>query len=50
MKIYHAIRAGVPIEIVSKVILRHANLSTTQKYLGKISDTEAMRWIENLYA
>ena len=46
----YAPRAGVPIEIVSKVILRHANLSTTQKYLGKISDTEAMRWIENLYA
>jgi integrase len=43
-------RAGVPIEIVSKVILRHANLSTTQRYLGKVSDTEAMRWIENLYA
>ena len=40
---------GVPIEIVSKVILRHANLSTTQCYLGKISDVEAMRWIENLY-
>ena len=37
-------------EIVSKVILRHANLSTTQRYLGKVSDTEAMRWIENLYA
>ncbi len=45
-----ASRAGVPIEIVSKVILRHANLSTTQRYLGKVSDTEAMRWIENLYA
>ena len=45
-----ASRAGVPIEIISKVILRHANLSTTQRYLGKVSDTEAMRWIENLYA
>jgi integrase len=45
-----ASRSGVPIEIISKVILRHANLSTTQLYLGKISDTEAMRWIENLYA
>jgi integrase/recombinase XerD len=42
-------RSGVPIEIVSKVIVRHANLSTTQRYLGTISDTEAMRWIENLY-
>jgi len=46
----YASKAGVPIEIISKVILRHANLSTTQLYLGKISDTEAMRWIENLYA
>lgn len=43
-------RAGVPIEIVSKIILRHSNLSTTQMYLGKVSDNEAMRWIENLYA
>ena len=46
----YASRAGVPIEIISKIILRHTNLSTTQFYLGKISDTEAMRWIENLYA
>jgi integrase len=45
----YASRSGVPIEIVSKVIIRHANLSTTQRYLGKISDTEATRWIENLY-
>jgi len=45
----HASRSGTPIEIVSKVILRHANLSTTQRYLGKVSDAEAMKWIENLY-
>ena len=45
----YASRSGAPIEIVSKVILRHANLATTQRYLGKVSDTEAMRWIENLY-
>jgi len=45
----YASRSGTPIEIVSKVILRHANLSTTQCYLGKVSDTEAVRWIENLY-
>jgi integrase len=45
----YASRSGTPIEIVCKVILRHANLSTTQRYLGKVSDTEAMRWIENLY-
>lgn len=45
----YASRSGVPIEIVSKVILRHSNLSTTQRYLGTISDVEAIRWIENLY-
>jgi len=45
----YASRSGVPIEIVSKIILRHANLATTQRYLGKISDAEAMRWIDNLY-
>ncbi|MDZ7582099.1 MAG: site-specific integrase [Deltaproteobacteria bacterium] len=44
-----ASRSGVLIEIVSKVILRHGNLATTQRYLGTISDTEAIRWIENLY-
>lgn len=45
----YASRAGTPLEIVSKVILRHANLSTTQRYLGKVSDTEAIHWIENIY-
>ena len=44
----YASRACVPIEVVSKVILRHSNLSTTQRYLGKISETEAMSWIDNL--
>ncbi len=45
----YASRSGVPIEIISKIILRHANLSTTQRYLGTISDVEAIRWIENIY-
>jgi integrase/recombinase XerD len=48
MKILFPIRHAV--EIVSKMILRHANLSTTQRYLGKVSDTEAIRWINSLYA
>ena len=42
--------AGAPIEIVSKVILRHANLSTTQRYLGKVSDDEASRWVDNIFS
>jgi integrase/recombinase XerD len=44
-----ASRPGTPIEIVSKVIMRHAHRSTTQRYLGKVTDVEAMGWIENLY-
>jgi integrase/recombinase XerD len=46
----YASRAGIPLEIVRKIILRHANLSTAQMYLGRVSDSEATRWIENLYA
>jgi integrase len=45
----YASRSGTPLEIVSKVPLRHSNLSTTQRYLGKISDVEAMRWIDHLH-
>jgi len=45
----YASRSRVPIEIVSKIILRHSNLSITQRYLGKVSDTEAIHWIENIY-
>jgi hypothetical protein len=30
--------------------LRHSNLSTTERYLGKISDIEAMKWIDTPYA
>jgi hypothetical protein len=39
----------IPIEIVN-VILRHSNLATIQQYLRKVSDVEALRWIENSYA
>ena len=46
----YASRSGVPFEIISKIILRHAHLSTTQMNLGKISDSEAIRWIENIDA
>jgi integrase/recombinase XerD len=38
----YASRSGTPLEIASK------DLSTTQRYLGKISDAEAIRWIDNL--
>ena len=39
-------RNGVPIEIISKVLLRHQNLKTTQLYLGKASDSKAIRWMD----
>lgn len=45
----YASRNGVPLEIISKVILRHQDLKTTQVYLGKISDTEAIRWMDVLH-
>jgi len=45
----YASRSGVPIEIISKVILRHSNIATTELYLGIVSDTEALKWIENIY-
>jgi integrase len=44
----YASRSGTPLEIVSKVLLRHSILSTTQIYLVKVSDVEAIRWIDNL--
>jgi len=45
-----ASRSNVPLEIISKVILRHSSLQATEIYLGKVSDNEAIRWIENLYS
>jgi integrase/recombinase XerD len=45
----YASRNGVPLEVVSKVILRHQDLKTTQIYLGKITDSEAIRWMDNLH-
>ena len=44
-----ASRNGVPLEIISKVLLRHQNLKTTQVFLGKVSDSEAIRWMDILH-
>lgn len=35
--------AGVPLEVVRNIIHRHSNSSATQKYLGWISGTEALK-------
>jgi integrase/recombinase XerD len=45
----YASRNGVPLEVISKVILRHQDLKTTQMCLGKISETEALRWMDMLH-
>ncbi len=45
----YASRNGVPLEIISKVLLRHHDLKTTQVYLGKIIDSEAIRWMDMLH-
>ena len=36
--------------LISKIILRYSNLSTTERYFGNISDVEAMKWIDNVVA
>lgn len=43
-----ASRSNIPLEVVSKVILRHADIATTQRYLGLISPNEARMWVEQL--
>jgi integrase len=45
-----ASRSNVPLEMISKISLRHSSLRTTEIYLGKVSGSEAIRWIENLYS
>jgi integrase len=44
----HASRNGVPLEIISKVLLRHQDLKTTQVYLGRLTESEAIRWMDFL--
>jgi hypothetical protein len=48
-KILERETVGVPLEVVSKVILRHQDLKTTHVYLGKIDDSEAIRWMDILH-
>ncbi len=45
----YASRNGVPLKIISKIIMRHQDLKTTQVYLGKISESEAIRWMDILH-
>jgi integrase len=45
----YASRSGMPLEVISKMILRHQNLVTTQRYLGKISGAEALHWMDRVH-
>lgn len=45
----YASRNGVPLETISKVILRYRDLRTTQVYLGKVSDSEDYPWMDSLH-
>jgi len=45
----YASRNGIPLEVISKIILRHQDLKTTQMYLGRISEAEALRWMDVLH-
>jgi integrase len=45
----YASRNGIPLEVISKVIPSHQDLKTTQMYLGRISEAEALRWMDMLH-
>jgi integrase len=45
----YACCSGVPLEISAKVILRHQDLKTTQTYLGRVTESEAIRWMDLLH-
>jgi integrase/recombinase XerD len=45
----YASQNGVPLEIVSKVIPRHQDLKTTQVYLGRVTESDAIRWMDVLH-
>ena len=45
----HASRNGIRLEVISRVILRHSDLKTSQMYLDNVTDTEAIRRVDVLY-
>jgi hypothetical protein len=42
------IRNDVPLEVISKVIFWYQYLKTTQMYLGRIGEGEALHWMDVL--
>jgi integrase len=45
----YASRNGIPLEVISKLHLGHHALKTSQVYLGRISEAEAVRWMDVLH-
>lgn len=44
-----ASRAGKPLQWISQCLLRHANIATTERYLGRISPAESNMIMESMY-
>ena len=44
-----SIGRSLSLEVVSKVLLRHANISTTQIHLGSISEADALHYMDTLH-
>lgn len=45
----YASRNGVPLEIISKALLRHSSCAITELYLGKLDDKQTMHFVNTLY-
>jgi hypothetical protein len=49
LSVRYASRNRILLEVVSKVVLRHPDLKTTQMYLGRISEAESLHWMDLLH-
>ena len=45
----YASRAGVPLEIVSRNLLRHSDLKISQLYIGASSPAQTQKWLDTIY-
>lgn len=45
----YASRAGVPLEIISRNLLRHADLKVSQLYLSASNPEQTQRWLDRIY-
>lgn len=45
----YLIRRGVPIDIVSRVYLRHGSIQITERYIMHAKEDEAQRWLDTIH-